>query len=97
MFTFFFIISEQGIAAECLGNTFYRKKAKRKIRIALVVVQGHKRRNYYSMVKGGPLTGLGSSPRAYPLKTLLHCDFPAPTEDSPPCPVNYPELQGLEN
>ena len=37
-----------------------------------------------SMVRGRPLTGLGSSPRALPLKILLHCDFPVPTEDSPP-------------
>ena len=84
MFTFFFIISEQGITAECLRNTSYRKKAKQKIRIVLVVVQGHKEETTISMVKGRPLTGLGSSPQAYPLKTLLHCDFPAPTEDSPP-------------
>ena len=86
MFTFFFTISEQGIAAECLRNTSYWKKARRKIRIALVVVQGHKEETTISMVKGGPLTGLRSSPRAYPLKILLHCDFPTPTEDSLPCP-----------
>ena len=49
-------------------------------------VQGHKEETTISMVKGRPLTGLRSSPQAYPLKTLLHCDFPIPTEDSPPCP-----------
>ena len=47
---------------------------------------GSQRRNYYPMVKGGPLTSLGSSPQALPLKILLHCDFPVPTEDSLPSP-----------
>ena len=86
MFTFFFIISEQGIAVECLGNVSYWKKTKQKTQIILVVVQVHKEETTISMVRGGPLTSLGSSPQAFPFKILLHCDFPAPTEDSPPCP-----------
>ena len=86
MFTLFLIILEQGIATECLRNTSLKERGQQKTQIILVVVQGHKEETTISMVKGGPLTGLGSSPRAFPLKTLLHYDFPTPTEDSLPCP-----------
>ena len=61
MFTFHFIISEQGIAAECLRNTSHWKKTKRNLWFTLVVVQVHKKK-LLSLVRSGLLTGLRSSP-----------------------------------
>ena len=82
---FRFIISEQGIAAECLGSTLL---GERQTEDSSHSGSGTKSQEEttISMARGGPLTGLGSSPRALPLKILLHCDFPIPTVDSPPGP-----------